>query len=90
MSKMRVVGVKLTQDPHSTKVAYYKGDKLYIRTGKDNFRVGNEVTHDKVSLYTKWGFRKVDNPPILMDAQGIIDNLPKFHLSQSGSITYSG
>jgi len=88
--KMTIVGIKLTEDIDSIKVAYLKNDLLYVRNGKDGFAKGTKAQADLSSL-GKWGFRKVEDPqPQFRDAEELIDSLDKFQMDNSGKVKYYG
>lgn len=89
MSRMRVIAVKLTEDPASTKVLYEKDGKSYIRDGDDGFKTGRLSKAPVTALLNKWGFRKVTNPPEFRDAEELVDGLEGFELSNDGSVSYS-
>lgn len=89
MSKMKVVAVKITEDVASFKLAYEKNGKIFVRSGEDQFTIGTRV-HGSYSSLWKWGFRKVDNPPILRDSEELNQNYMKFQMKSDGSISYTG
>lgn len=90
MAKMKILAVKLTRDPSSTKVVYEKNGKQFIRSGEDGFVKGTATQAPLKALSHKWGFRLVENPPEFRDADEIIDNLGKFEVKQDGTVSYAG
>lgn len=86
---MRVEAVKITDDQSSFKIAYEKNGKYFVRSGEDNFSVGNKV-HSNIESLWKWGFRKVENPPNFRDSDEMLQNYNKFQLKSDGSVTYTG
>lgn len=85
---MKVIAAKLTEDMYSSKIAYEKNNSVYIRTGRDGFKIGIPYEGAITSLFTKWGFRKVDNPPDLKSSQDIVDSMDKFQIRTDGVIQY--
>lgn len=88
MSKMKVKVAKLTTDIYSTKIVYEKNGKLYVRSGKDGFKIGQPVQSSIQSLKL-WGFKEVHNAPIFRDGEEMFQNINKFELKQDGSAVYS-
>jgi len=86
---MEVKAIHLSDDPYSVRVAYEKNGKLYIRDGKDGFKVGTPVQADIASL-GKWGFYEVKPNPRFHDRTEIINNLDKFQMDGKGLVTYYG
>jgi len=90
MLGITVKAMKLTEDPHSTKLLYEKDGTLFIRNGGDGFTRGVKSQSPFVSLRNKWGFREVENPPTFRDGAEIQRSIHLFNLKEDGRISYSG
>jgi len=88
MSRMYVKAIKLTDDPHSTKVAYEKNGKLYVRSGNNKFSKGIPSPVPLSTLYTIWGFRKVTDAPYFYDGQELWENIQRFQMTRDGTVKY--
>jgi len=85
-----IKAMKLTEDPHSTKLLYEKDGVLFIRNGSDGFTKGVKSQSSLVSLKNKWGFRDVENSPTFGSGVEIQRALHLFDLKSDGNIVYSG
>jgi hypothetical protein len=89
MSTMKVVGAKLSDDTTSCKFIYEKGDKMYIRTGEDDFIKGLPLQTTLDGACYKWGFYKVENPPVFRDGQELMDSVDNFALTNKRTVTFN-
>lgn len=89
MAIMRVVGVKLTDDPTSTKIAYTKCGNLFVRSGSDGFRTGSPMQGASDHLFSRFGYKKVDKGPEFRDAKEMSENAHRFYLGKNGVAMYS-
>ena len=87
---MYIKAIKITKDVKSIKIAYERDGKLYVRSGKDNFKKGVAVQGKAESLMATWGFRKVTDSPYFYDGQEILENISKFEMNNKGEISYNG
>lgn len=85
---MKVLAIKLTEDVESTKVAYVKNGKYFIRNGQDGFKKG-VLSPVSIESLKRYGFRLVDTPPEFETGEDINSNIHRFSLNTSGSIEYS-
>ena len=89
MSEMIVHGIILTKDTKSMKILYEKNNKYFIRSGKDNFKVGIQLPASYMALFTQYGFRKVNKPlPAFLDSAEMLEGATKFQLTKEGSVSY--
>lgn len=87
---MTIHGVKMTKDIESMKVLYEKGEKFYIRSGRDDFEVGKPLKDSYNSLFTQWGFRKMEEPvPIFRDREELVDGVKRFEMKPDGRVSYT-
>lgn len=86
----KVEAIKLTKNPRSTKVVYSKGDKTYLRTGQDNFKVGKHIPSPINSVVSRWGFRRVSNPPKVDKGEELMDLLKQdtFSIKRDGTVKF--
>lgn len=89
MANMEVIGVKLTDDPTSNKIAYRKRGKVYVRSGADGYKVGSPLQGASDHLFSKFGYRRVDNAPQFRDGAEMAENAHRFELGRGGKATYS-
>lgn len=83
---MVVIGAKLSKDVRSTKVAYAKGDKIFIRSGRDKFREGRIIQTTQAGLYGKWGFRKMESNFEVQDGEEMYNRAKEFELTSDGKV----
>jgi hypothetical protein len=85
----KVEAMRLTKDPYSTKIAYVKGDKTFVRTGKDNFKEG--IAGPRLdTLKAVWGFRTVETPPIMDRGEEVMKalSLGYFAINSRGNVDF--
>lgn len=87
---MYIKAVKLTQDHHSIKVVYQKGDKVFVRNGSDKFSRGTVVNTPLSALVNNMGYQKVESAPYFYDGKEISENIHKFSRGANGTALYSG
>lgn len=80
----------MTKDESSIKVAYEKGGKFYVRTGRDGFSRGVPIKGDVKSTLATWGFRNVNNVPYFYDGEEISQNISRFQMNRNGTVDYNG
>ena len=85
---MKIVAGRLSGDMLSCKFIYEKNDKLYIRSGEDDFSKGVRLQSSIGGACSKWGFYKVENPPSMMDAQELMDSVGNFELTNKQTIKF--
>lgn len=85
---MKVVAVKMNDEPISMKIVYEKNGSYYIRSGADGFSRGEPIKCPVKALLNKWGFREVINPPEFRDSDEIVDSITGFGQKSDGTIEY--
>ena len=88
MSKMHVLGVKLTTDPTSNKIAYIRDGKTFVRSGSDDYKVGTPLQGASDHLFTRFGYRKVDASVVFRDGEEMRENASRFAPAPKGKAIY--
>lgn len=86
---MKIIGIKITKDPASTKVLYIKNNNMYVRSGADDFAVGKSLQGSYTHLTDRFGFCEVENPPIFSSSEDIRNNISRFHMKNNGMAQYT-
>ena len=86
---MTVIGIKLMDDEASTRVAYKKDGKVFVRKGTDNFSVGAPLQGASEHLFSRFGYRRVENGPVFRDGTEIKENIHRFGMGRGGTAVYS-
>lgn len=88
MNTMKVVAGKLSDESVFCKFVYEKNNKLYVRGGEDNYKTGILLQSSLEGAYYKWGYYKVENPPIFHYAEDFVKNISNFSLTSNRTIRY--
>ena len=86
---MEVIGIKFMDDDASTRIAYRKNGSVYVRKGTDGFSVGSPLHGASEHLFTRFGYRRVENGPVFRDSSEIKENVHRFGIGRGGTAVYS-
>lgn len=86
---MKIIGIKMTEDSASTKIMYIKDNKIYVRSGADDFTTGRPLQGSYTHLMDRFGYREVINPPIVNSAEEMANAVSKFQPKNRGRAQYT-